>query len=114
MPIVPERTKRAEGWDVRVARWDSSDVVVGSSMKTSSKRVVFWMAVSMEGVGVVTTSPMVGRGQMSVCKRLGKDGWGGRSGKATHCESRKQHRQDPPRHFASCTLPEPVQVPLRH
>jgi hypothetical protein len=32
-------------------------MVVGSSMKTSSRRVVFWIAASMEGVGVVTTSP---------------------------------------------------------
>jgi hypothetical protein len=32
--------------------------VVGSSTKTSSRSVVFWMAVSMEAVGVVTTSPV--------------------------------------------------------
>ena len=32
-------------------------MVVGSSRKTSSRRVVDWIAASMEAVGVVTTSP---------------------------------------------------------
>jgi hypothetical protein len=34
-------------------------VLVGSSMKTSSRSVVFWMAASIDGVGVVTTSPRI-------------------------------------------------------
>jgi hypothetical protein len=36
-------------------------------MKTSSRRVQFWMAESMEGVGVVTTSP---GGVNSVCVKV--------------------------------------------
>ena len=36
---------------------DSKLMVVGSSRKTSSRRVVDWIAASMEAVGVVTTSP---------------------------------------------------------
>ncbi len=54
---MPERTKSASSCSVREARWASREMVVGSSMKTSSRRVVFWIAASMEGVGVVTTSP---------------------------------------------------------
>ena len=57
LPWVPEVTRRAAGKPVRLEMWDSRDVVVGSSAKTSSSKVQFWMAVSMEGVGVVTTSP---------------------------------------------------------
>ena len=57
LPIVPERTKSAASWEVSVARCSSRLLVVGSSTKTSSRRVVFWIAVSIEGVGVVTTSP---------------------------------------------------------
>ena len=56
-PIVPERTKSAASWDVRDAMYVSKEFVVGSSAKTSSRRVVFWIAFSIEGVGVVTTSP---------------------------------------------------------
>ena len=41
--------------------------MVGSSRKTSSRRVQFWVAASMEAVGVVTVSP--GRCQLM--------GWGG-------------------------------------
>ena len=58
---MPERTSRAAGCDVIVAIKDSRDRVVGSSAKTSSRRVVFWMASSMEGVGVVVTSPREGQ-----------------------------------------------------
>lgn len=54
---MPERTKREDSWWVRVAICDSREMVVGSSIKTSSRRVVFEMAASIEGVGVVTTSP---------------------------------------------------------
>lgn len=61
LPIVPERTRRAAGWPVREAMWDSRDWVVGSSAKTSSRRVQDWMEVSIEGVGVVTTSPRLGQ-----------------------------------------------------
>ncbi len=57
LPIVPEVTRSAAGKPVRAEMWDSRAVVVGSSAKTSSRRVQFWMEVSMEGVGVVTTSP---------------------------------------------------------
>ena len=57
LPIVPDKTRRAAAWPVRRAMWDSRDMVVGSSAKTSSRRVVCWMERSMEGVGVVTTSP---------------------------------------------------------
>ena len=35
---------------------DSREEVVVSSWKTSSRRLQFWIAVSMEAVGVVTTS----------------------------------------------------------
>lgn len=57
LPIVPERTKRPAWWLVRVARWDSRALVVASSRKTSSDRVVVWIAWSMERVGVVIVSP---------------------------------------------------------
>lgn len=53
---MPERTRRAASCEARVARDDSREVVVGSSRKTSSKRVVFWIAVSIEAVGVVMVS----------------------------------------------------------
>lgn len=56
LPIVPERTRRADSCKVRLATEDSREVVVGSSRKTSSKRVAFSMAVSIEAVGVVTVS----------------------------------------------------------
>lgn len=55
--IVPLNTSRPASWPVRSAMKDSREVVVGSSAKTSSRRVVRWMADSMEEVGVVTTSP---------------------------------------------------------
>ena len=56
--IVPLRTSKAAGWPVKSAMKDSRAVVVGSSLKTSSRRVVRWMADSIEEVGVVTTSPV--------------------------------------------------------
>lgn len=54
---MPEVTRRAAGWPVSEEMYDSRDMVVGSSAKTSSRRVQFSTAVSIEGVGVVTTSP---------------------------------------------------------
>lgn len=56
MPMVPERTRRADSCEVRAAMEDSRDVVVGSSRKTSSNRVVFSIAVSIDAVGVVIVS----------------------------------------------------------
>lgn len=56
LPIVPDRTNSAASWFVSCAMWDSREIVVGSSLKTSSRRVVFWIARSIDGVGVVTTS----------------------------------------------------------
>ena len=56
-PMVPERTKRAASWEVRVARWDSRALVVPSSQKTSSAKVLDCIAWSIERVGVVIVSP---------------------------------------------------------
>ena len=80
---------------------------MGSSMKTSSSRVVFWMARSMEGVGVVTTSPVVEEVRCWSCRSIRNDG-GRENERATHCGNRKQQAQDPPKHFASCALPQPI------
>lgn len=55
--MVPERTKSAAGWEVRAAQCDSRLLVVGSSRKTSSKRVQAVIARSIEAVGVVIVSP---------------------------------------------------------
>ena len=63
LPMVPLMTSRAASWPVRSAIQLSRSLVVGSSRKTSSRRVVFVTAASMEGVGVVTTSPAWWRGQ---------------------------------------------------
>ena len=54
--MVPERTRRAEACPVSVEMRDWRVLVVGSSPKTSSRRVVCVVACSMEDVGVVTTS----------------------------------------------------------
>ena len=50
-------TKRAASLPVRDAMWASRERVVGSSWKTSSRRVQDWVAASMDAVGVVTVSP---------------------------------------------------------
>jgi len=50
-------TRRAAGKFVREAICDSKALVVGSSQKTSSRRVVAAMEESMEAVGVVIVSP---------------------------------------------------------
>ena len=44
--------------------------MVGSSIKTSSRRLQFWIAASMEGVGVVTTSP----GEVNFCENRCRGG----------------------------------------
>lgn len=54
--MVPERTRRAAGLPARSATNVSRELVVGSSTKTSSRRVVAAIALSMDVVGVVTTS----------------------------------------------------------
>lgn len=56
LPMVPEMTSRAASWPVSEAIWASSSLVVGSSRKTSSMRVVFLIASSMDSFGVVMVS----------------------------------------------------------
>lgn len=110
--MVPERTKSAAALFVIFARWDSRDAVVGSSMKTSSKRVAFWIAVSMEGVGVVTTSPSVFLGQILILyiyKQTEKE-----SRKATHSGNRKQLAQGQPKHFVFCADHQRARILLCH
>ena len=57
LPIVPDMTKREASLPVRSHMKDSKALVVGSSWKTSSARVVAEMASSMREVGVVIVSP---------------------------------------------------------
>lgn len=66
--MVPLRTSKPASWPVKSAMKASREVVVGSSPKTSSRRVVRWMADNMEEVGVVTTSPV------EECQRR-RNGW---------------------------------------
>ena len=56
-PIVPERTKSAEGLPRRDAMRDSRDWVVVHSLYTSSPRFMDSRAASMDLVGVVSVSP---------------------------------------------------------
>ena len=44
----------------------SRESVVGSSMKTSSRRVQFWIEASMEAVGVVVTSERKSKAEAGV------------------------------------------------
>ena len=53
---MPDTTNRLASLPVNEAMKDSREVVVGSSRKTSSSSVVWAIAVSIVGVGVVTTS----------------------------------------------------------
>ncbi len=57
-PIVPLVTNNAASLPVRSAMYFSRAMVVGSSAKTSSRRVQDWVAASMEAVGEVTVSPV--------------------------------------------------------